>query len=145
MQDLSLHLMDVVENALRAGASAVRVLVLEDRAADRLLLEVEDDGPGMDPETAARALDVFYTTKPGKAFGLGLPMLAQAAREAEGRVRLEPGEPGGLRVSAEFKLSHPDRRPLGDLEGTVALLQSAHPDVAFRYRHTVTEAQEETR
>ena len=145
MQDLSLHLLDVVENSLRAGASAVRVLVMEDRALDRLVLEVVDDGPGMDPETAARALDPLFTTKPDKVYGLGLPMLAQEARVAVGRVTLGRGDPGGLRVRAEFRLSHPDCRPLGDLEGTVAMMQSAHPEVEFRYRHTVTGAPEETR
>jgi signal transduction histidine kinase len=143
MQDLSLHLMDVMENSLRAGASTVRVLVVEDRPRDTLVLEVEDNGPGMDPETAARALDSFYTTKPGKAFGLGLSMLAQSAREAEGKVEIGPAVAGGLRVRAEFRLSHPDCRPLGDVEGTVRLLQSAHPDVEFVYRHA--EAPEETR
>jgi C4-dicarboxylate-specific signal transduction histidine kinase len=135
--------MDVVENSLRAGASAVRVLVVEDRPRDRLVLEVEDNGPGMDPETAAHALDAFYTTKPGKAFGLGLSMLAQSVREAEGSVQIGPADAGGLRVRAEFRLSHPDCRPLGDVAGTVRMLQSAHPDVEFSYRHAV--GPEETR
>ena len=145
MENVALHLLDIVENALRAGASKVRVSIVEDRAADRRVVEVEDNGRGMDPRTAERALDPFFTTKEGKAFGLGLPLLAQAAREADGRLSLAAGERGGVRVTATFRMSHPDLKPLGDVDGTMAMLQSAHPDVEFVYRRTAAVAGEATR
>ncbi|OHD70322.1 MAG: hypothetical protein A2177_04125, partial [Spirochaetes bacterium RBG_13_68_11] len=137
--------LDIVENALRAGASRVRVSIVEDRTADRRVVEVEDNGAGMDPRTAERALDPFFTTKEGKAFGLGLPLLAQAAREAGGHFSLAAGERGGVRVTATFRMSHPDCKPLGDVDETMAMLQSAHPEVEFVYRRTGTVAGEATR
>jgi len=136
MQDLSLHILDVAENSLRSGATLVEISVLEDTAEDLLALEIRDNGQGMDPETAARAADPFYSSKPGKRVGLGLAMLAQAAREGAGRfdVSSRPGE--GTTVKATFQHSHPDRKPLGDIAATLQTLVAGHPDVDFVYEHT---------
>ena len=99
-------------------------------------MEIQDNGCGMDSETLRRALDPFYSTKPGKRVGLGLPMLAQAAREAGGEmeVRAEPGR--GTLIRATFRLSHPDLKPLGDMLATMGTLAFAHPEVAFVFEHS---------
>ena len=86
MEDLSLHILDVVENSIRAGASEVNVRLTENRAADLLILEIGDDGEGMDEATAKRCVDPFYTTKSGKKVGLGLPFRSQSAEEAGGEL-----------------------------------------------------------
>jgi signal transduction histidine kinase len=141
MRDLSLHIMDLAENSMRAGASTVSVRVEEDRGRDRLTLVIEDDGKGMDGRALEAALDPFYSTKPGRRTGLGLPLLAQAAREAGGNLTID-SEPGrGTRVDAVFALSHADLKPLGDMERTIRLLGFAHPKVDFRYSHTVVREQ----
>jgi len=139
MQDLALHLMDLIDNSLAAGATRVAVRLEERPAADRLLLEIADNGRGMDPETTARALDPFFTTKPGKPVGLGLALFAQAARESGGGLEVDSCPERGTTLRAVFGLSHPDRKPLGDLAGTVDLLRQAHPQVAFVFDHTIVE------
>jgi K+-sensing histidine kinase KdpD len=137
MEDLSLHVLDVAENALAAGAGRVDVRLIEDSAGDALRLEIEDDGHGMDKVTAARALDPFYTSKSSKrvSVGLGLPLLAQAAREAGGEMELRTAPGKGTLVGATFQRSHPDLKPTGDMLQTMAILACAHPHVRFAYQH----------
>jgi signal transduction histidine kinase len=137
MQDLALHILDLVDNSLRAGATRIGVHVLEDPAADRLTVEITDNGRGMDEGTLARALDPFFTTKPGKPVGLGLALFAQAARESGGGLKVESRPGRGTILRADFSLGHPDRKPLGDLKETMSLLAEAHPQVAFEYDYRI--------
>ncbi|MCK4420115.1 ATP-binding protein, partial [Candidatus Aerophobetes bacterium] len=48
MEDISLHILDIVENSIRALASTVKIRIEENIEKDRLVLEIEDDGKGMD-------------------------------------------------------------------------------------------------
>lgn len=125
MLELSLHLLDIVYNAVEAGAGRVEVTIEEETAADRLAIEVRDDGRGMTPEVAARVLDPFVTTRTTRHVGLGLPLFAAAAERCEGGLRIE-SEPGrGTTVWAEFRWSHWDRAPLGDVPGALLAMMLA--------------------
>ncbi len=135
MEDFSLHLLDVAENALAAGAGRIEINILEQSKKDLMTIEIKDNGCGMDEQTVSRALDPFYTTKPDKRVGLGLPMLAQAAREAGGNMEVQTAPGKGTTVVANFKLSHPDLKPLGDMMATMATLSCAHPQVHFVFEH----------
>ena len=131
MEDLSLHVLDIVENSLRCRARLVEILVTEDVERDLLTLEIRDDGKGMDAETCARATDPFFTTKPGRRTGLGLALLAQASREAGGEFHISSLPDVGTTVKATFRWSHPDRRPLGDMSATLEALVVGNPGVDF--------------
>jgi len=133
MEDLSLHILDVVENSIRAGASEVNVRLTENKTADLLILEIGDDGEGMDEATAKRCVDPFYTTKSGKQVGLGLPFLSQSAEEAGGELVVKTAKGKGTKIIATYRLSHIDRRPLGDLDGTIRCLRETHPEIKFFY------------
>jgi anti-sigma regulatory factor (Ser/Thr protein kinase) len=135
MMELSLHILDITENAVRAKARQVLISITEDRINDRLTLEIRDDGTGMTAEELKRVLDPFYTTKKVRRVGLGLPMLAQAAENAGGSFEIE-SEPGkGTVLTAAFQLTHVDRQPLGDLAGTLVMLITGNPEMHFVYRH----------
>ncbi|MEW6672244.1 MAG: sensor histidine kinase [Thermodesulfobacteriota bacterium] len=135
MIELSLHILDITENAVRAKARHVFISITEDRKNDRLSLEIRDNGTGMTAEDLKRALDPFYTTKKVRRVGLGLPMLAQAAENAGGSFAIE-SEPGkGTVVTVAFQLTHVDRQPLGDLADTLAALITGNPEMHFVYRH----------
>jgi signal transduction histidine kinase len=131
MQDIALHILDVAENAMSAGATRIEIVIRETAERGELHLEIIDDGRGMSGEQVRQAMDPFYTTKPGKRVGLGLALLAQAAREAGGDMEIDSGPGRGTRVHAVFGVDHPDRKPLGDVAGTVELMQLSHPDVEF--------------
>ena len=133
MQDISLHILDVTENGIVAGASRIEIAIREDSGNDELHVEIVDNGRGMTDKELERARDPFYTTKPGKNVGLGLALLAQAAREGGGEMTVTSRPENGTHIHAIFKYSHPDRKPLGDIEGTVKMLRITHPEIEFVY------------
>lgn len=138
MQDISLHILDIVENAITAKATQIDVRITEDQRKDLLTIIIEDNGIGMDEISVHSALDPFWSTKPGKRIGLGLPFLAQAARESGGTLSIESRPKVGTKIVAEFARSHPDRKPLGDIHGTIRLLEKTHPEVSFTLRYNDT-------
>ncbi len=133
MRELSLHVLDLVENSVRAGAGVVAVAVEEQPDRDLLAISVEDDGPGLAVEPE-QALDPFYTTKEGKRTGLGLSLFRQQVELAGGGVELGRSALGGLAVRARLGLAHVDRYPLGDLAGTLAGVVAANPGIEIRAR-----------
>ncbi len=133
MREISLHILDLVENALRAGAGVIEVTVDEQSAEDRLAVSVEDDGPGLSVSSET-AVDPFYTTKEGKATGLGLSLFKFRVEQAAGTFRLEKAALGGCAVRAVMPLSHVDRSPMGDLAGTLASVVCTNPGLELRAR-----------
>lgn len=130
LRELALHLLDVLENAVRAQATAIQVTIALDAGSDRLSLCVEDDGPGL-PVAPENALDPFYTTKKGKRTGLGLSLFKAAAELTGGELRIEDSELGGVKVYASFGYSHLDRAPLGDVAESVKTLAVSNPDIVW--------------
>jgi signal transduction histidine kinase len=84
MRELSLHILDVVENGITAGAGRIEIRVEESLTSDRLKITVRDNGPGMPPEKASNPEDPFITSRTTRRVGLGLSLLAAAARRCEG-------------------------------------------------------------
>jgi signal transduction histidine kinase len=139
MEDLSLHILDIVENSIRASAKHVAIRLVQSEKADTLRLEVTDDGEGMDEETVRQSISPFFTTKEGKRVGLGLSLLAQAAEEAGGGLEVQSAKGKETKVVATFRLHHIDRKPLGNLDETVRCLKLTHPEVTFRFESVNTD------
>jgi len=137
MRELSLHILDILENALAAGATRVTLTILEDSATDTLTITVTDDGCGMDEETVQRVLDPFYTTRTTRHVGLGLPLLAAAAERCGGGVTIESQVGQGTTVTATFQLGHIDRAPLGDIGGSLIAFLLTCRLVDLAYLHWV--------
>lgn len=135
MEDISLHILDIVENSLRANAKNVSIKIMEDKTNDLLTVTIEDDGDGMDKETLKKALDPFFTTKHGKKVGLGLSLLRQSAEEGGGKLMLDSEKGKGTKVCAIFRLSHIDTKPLGNIDETVKVLTKTHPEVNFVFEY----------
>jgi signal transduction histidine kinase len=130
VEDISLHIMDIIENSITGGASEIRVRI-DRRAKDVLEFTITDNGNGMKEEQRLKALDPFYTTKVGKRVGLGLALFKQSAEETEGSFDVQSDTGEGTTVRAVFHTDHPDMKPLGDIEDTIALLGVCHPDIEF--------------
>jgi len=140
MEDLSLHILDIVENSIAASAKRVEILIVEDTKNDLLSIEIKDDGTGMDAETQKKILDPFFTTRKTRRVGLGIPLLAQAARESEGKFQVisEPGK--GTTVKASFRYSHPDRKPLGDIPATICTILAGRTQLEILYEHKIDDS-----
>ena len=133
MQELSLNVLDVAENSVRAGASLVEITVEEDTAADRLTITIADDGKGMTPEQVQQVSDPFFTTRTTRRVGLGIPFFRRAAELSGGGLEIQSTPGKGTVVTARFGLSSIDRMPLGDMAGTIRTLVQCNPAMDFRY------------
>jgi len=141
MEELSLHILDIVENSLEAGARRVQIRIRESRREDRLWIEIVDDGAGMGENEAGKASDPFFTTRTTRRVGLGLALLEQAAKAAGGQVRIESCRGAGTTVAAVFQYCHVDRQPLGNMEDTLLTLIAGHPQTEFEYSHVTEEGE----
>ena len=145
MREIALHLLDIAENSVAAEGKNISVHVLEDLVQDRLTVSVIDDGRGMDAATVEQVQDPFYTTRTTRSVGLGIPLLKLAADQADGSFSLE-AEPGkGAWVEAEFRHSHIDRMPLGDLSATFLTLLISHPQIDWTFLYRVTGGNKDNR
>ncbi|RPI80601.1 MAG: ATP-binding protein [Chloroflexi bacterium] len=135
MREISLHLLDIAENSVAAGARNISISMKEDLLHDILEASVTDDGKGMTAEQAARVLDPFVTSRTTRKVGLGLPLLKAAAEACQGGLELfsEPGK--GTRVVVNFQHSHIDRMPVGDLPGTILSLVIAYPSIHWVFNY----------
>jgi anti-sigma regulatory factor (Ser/Thr protein kinase) len=136
MEELALHILDLLENALGAGARRISIIINEDVDGDRLTIEVTDDGCGMDAATLEKVLDPFYTTRTTRKVGLGLSLFQATAAQCEGHVTVESWPGKGTKVLAVMKLSHLDLPPLGDMGATIAAALSREEEVELIYHHS---------
>ncbi|NLD45548.1 MAG: ATP-binding protein [Chloroflexi bacterium] len=141
MRELSLHLLDLVENSLEAGASLVEIEIVEDHGRNLLSMAVSDNGKGMDTEVVARATDPFYTTRTTRSVGMGIPLLRAAAQQCNGDLWVTSRQGEGTQVRAEFALDHIDRAPLGDLKATLMGILLSNRSCDVRYTHRVDRRQ----
>jgi anti-sigma regulatory factor (Ser/Thr protein kinase) len=137
MRELSLHILDVVENGITAGGDCIWIEIDEARKKDRLTIVIRDNGSGMPPEKMKNIDDPFITSRTTRRVGLGLSLLAAAAGRCEGTLRVDsrPGE--GTEVTATFRYHHIDRAPLGDMAATVSTLIIGNPGIDFVYSHRI--------
>lgn len=131
MRDLALHVLDLAQNSVRAGACRISVRMLADQDRDALFLQVADDGCGMDAAAVACAADPFCSSRPGRRIGLGLSLLQAGVEAAEGTFALSSQPGRGTCVRAVYRLSHADRPPAGDMAGTLLTLMMSLPELDF--------------
>jgi len=137
MEELALHILDLVQNCVEAGASLVEIVITEDLASNLLSIEIKDNGRGMSPEVLAAVEDPFYTTRTTRHVGLGIPLLKAAAEQAGGSFTITSTPGKGTKVRAEFEHDNIDRAPLGSVSDTVVALFAVHPNVNLVYNHSV--------
>ena len=135
MEDLSLHILDIAENSIVAGAGKIRIKIIEDIKKNLLTIEIADNGKGMDKNTIKKAYDPFFTTKTVRRVGLGVPLLAQAARESNGSISIISKKGEGTAITVSFQYNHIDRKPLGNIAETLIVLITANPGIDFVFEH----------
>lgn len=139
MTELSLNVLDIAQNSIRANASLVQITVAADTAADRLTITIADDGCGMSEAQIAAVEDPFFTTRTTRKVGLGIPFFQYAAESTGGTFSIRSKEGEGTTVTAVFGLSHIDRMPLGDMVSTIHTLVVFHEKTDFVYTYRYNE------
>jgi hypothetical protein len=144
MQDISLHLLDIIENSVRAKADTIFLNIHIDKLNDVLQIEVRDNGSGMDEEMVENAQNPFYTTKIErvKKVGLGIPLFKQNAEQCDGSFSLVSKKDEGTSLRAVFRLNHVDRMPLGSVADTVMSCIIGHPDIDLVLGYKLTSKEE---
>ena len=133
MRELSLHVLDILQNSIAAGATRIVTTVVADEQANKLVIRITDNGKGMSPEFLAKITDPFVTTRTTRKVGLGIPMLAAATEASGGGLRIDSELGRGTTVEATFELNHIDRAPFGDIASTMITTIIANPSISFRY------------
>ena len=138
MDELSLYVLDITMNSVRAGATEISVTICE--AGDWLDFSVTDNGCGMTEEQVKRLTDPFFTTRKTRKVGLGIPFLTMLAEMTGGGVQITSvhesvSDDHGTTTHARFGRNHIDFIPLGDMIGTVVTLIQGSPDINFIYTH----------
>ena len=137
MEELSLHILDIVQNSVAANAELIEVEIIEDTEADTLTITVTDNGCGMSEEMVEKVVDPFTTGRKTRRVGLGIPLFKHAAECTGGDFEIESELGKGTRITARFGYSHIDRQPLGDIASTMHQLMIMNENTDFLYVHRV--------
>jgi nitrogen fixation/metabolism regulation signal transduction histidine kinase len=141
MTELSLNVLDIANNSIRAGAGLVEIDIEIHRDLDALSITITDNGSGMTSEQLMQVRDPFYTTRTTRRIGLGIPFFQMAALATGGSFDIQSTPNIGTIVTATFGLSHIDRMPLGDMNSTIHTLIILNPQMDFAYRYQFEEKQ----
>ncbi|MBN7772073.1 ATP-binding protein [Clostridium aminobutyricum] len=141
MTEISLNILDIAENSIRAEASLIQIKVAADGEEDTLTVEINDNGKGMNEEQVNQCMDPFFTTRNTRKVGLGISFFKMAAIATGGSFEISSTEGTGTDVKAVFKLSHIDRMPLGDINSTIYTLIAFNTNIDFIFTYSYDERQ----
>lgn len=137
MKELSLHILDIMQNSIAAGADFVELSIIENEKDDLLMFSIKDNGCGMSEEKTRSVTDPFVTGRTTRKVGMGIPLLKNAAEATGGKIELVSKEGVGTEIKAYFGYSHIDRQPLGNIAETLLGIITSYANTDFAYLHKV--------
>ncbi len=135
MKELSLNILDITYNSIKAQATRIEISISECKAKNLVEIKITDDGCGMDEKFLQQVTDPFVTTRTTRKVGLGIPLFKQSAEDTGGEFIIASKVGEGTSVYASFGLDHLDRAPIGDMSSTLISLIQANDGIRFIYRH----------
>ncbi len=135
MKELSLNILDITYNSIKAKASKIEITVIESQKDNRIEISIGDNGCGMSEEFLRQVTDPFITTRTTRKVGLGIPLFKQSAEDTGGTFSITSAVGEGTTVAATFGMDHLDRMPIGDMSSTIISLIQANDEIRFIYRH----------
>jgi hypothetical protein len=141
MKEISLHILDLVQNSISAGATLVEIIIQEDYISDKLVIDINDNGSGMDKELLEKVKDPFVTSRTSRKVGLGIPLMLAACQRCDGDLTILSEINVGTWLTAIFRHSHIDRVPIGNMTETLISLILCNTNTDFLYKHTITKEQ----
>lgn len=137
MKELALHILDLAQNSITAGADIIKLTINESLTSDVLTITLEDNGCGMDVVQAEQVKDPFVTSRTSRKVGLGIPLMLAACQRCEGDLSIESQKNVGTKLVATFKHSHIDRAPIGNMAETIVSLLIGAENINYVYIHIV--------
>jgi hypothetical protein len=135
MKELSLNILDIVQNSIRAEAGEISIMINESLSEDLYQIIIRDNGNGIPDEILRNVTDPFVTTRTKRRMGLGLSLLKYHAELTGGSLEISSTVGKGTEVKVVFSFSHIDRQPLGDIAGILVILMASNPVIDFIYTH----------
>lgn len=139
MKELSLHILDVARNSIRANASLIEITIEENEKDNYIKIIIKDNGNGMDEETLKKVTNPFFTTRKVRNVGLGIPLLKAATERCNGCFKIFSTKNVGTKVECLFERNNIDRAPLGNMSDTIMVLISSLKDAELSYNHIYNE------
>ena len=138
MKELSLNILDIAQNSVKANASLIGISI--DETDDVLSFKITDNGKGMTADFLSRVTDPFTTTRTTRKVGLGLPFLKMEAEMTGGSFSIKSKseteyKEHGTEVFASFNKKSIDYIPLGDIIGTLCALVQGAENTDFIFNH----------
>jgi anti-sigma regulatory factor (Ser/Thr protein kinase) len=139
LNELSLHILDICQNSIKANATLIKIIITEDLPQNNFQIVINDDGCGMNQKTLSEVTDPFFTTRTTRKVGLGISLFKMAAEMTEGSFKIKSTLSKGTSVTAKFQYDHIDRAPLGKIEETLVILVLNELEIDIYYEHTYNE------
>ena len=135
MLELSLHVLDIVNNSVKAKADTIEIIIDEQVEKNTLSVTIRDNGCGMDEAFLKTVTDPFKTTRTTRKVGMGISLFQSAAEATGGNLTIASEKNVGTEVIATFTYNHIDRQPMGDMAATMQTLISSNENINFIYKH----------
>lgn len=135
MKEISLNILDIVQNSIKAKADLIEIHIEKDE--ENMSVLITDNGSGMTKEQVKTVIDPFYTTRTTRKVGLGVPFFKMSAEMTGGSFWIDSEVNVGTKVCAKYKYKNIDMMPLGDMAATMMSLVSVNPGVDFVYTYKV--------
>lgn len=137
MVDMAMHMMDIAQNSIRAGAKNICISFFEDNDSNVLIFRIIDDGKGMSTKELNRLSDPFFTTRTTRKVGLGIPLLKMTCEQCGGHLTVTSESGVGTTVEATYRIDNPDCLPIGDIPGYLTMLLIANPLLRIRFSYKI--------
>lgn len=137
MNELSLHILDICQNSIKANSTLIEIIINEDTSNNLFEIIIKDNGCGMNEKTLSEVADPFFTTRTTRKIGLGVSLFKMAAEMSEGSFKIQSTVGQGTNIKAVFKHNHIDRAPLGIIEETIIILVLNEADIDIFYEHNI--------
>ena len=137
MHELSLNILDIVQNSISAGANLIEVDLNEDFNSNITVIKITDNGRGMTKEQIDSVTNPFYTTRKTRKVGLGIPFFKMAAEVTGGNFKIESSLGSGTTITAKFINSNIDMTPVGDINSTISILIKCSSNLDFVFKRTI--------
>lgn len=135
MKELSMHILDIVMNSVKAKASLIEITIEDSIKNNTLKIIIKDNGGGMSEEVLANVTNPFYTTRTTRNVGLGIPMLKETCERCNGGFDISSSIGVGTSVECFLERNNIDRAPLGNMGDTIMTIINSLNDCELIYTH----------
>lgn len=135
MKEIALHILDILQNSLRAEATIIRLNIEESHSENIIRIKIEDNGKGIEKSMLLKIYDPFVTSRTTRKIGMGLALLKYHAELCGGGIEIESEMGKGSFVKVWFQMDHIDRQPMGDIAGVARIMIASGNNCEFYYKH----------